>query len=428
MFLSGTGWTVRSAVAVFLLILLPTTGTGKTTRLQQKPAPQPDLQMENATLKDTSGTTFALQLFNKLRSSGGNLFFSPSSIETALSMTMTGAGGLTEAQMASVMHIPVAGMQQHHETLASFENRLEKIGRKGNVTLASANSIWPQKDYRFSAAWQGQVKHYYGVSVTPVDYSGETEKARNTINRWVEKKTDDQIRELIKPGILNELTRLTLVNAVFFKGDWMSPFRKEKTEDAPFYLESGKNSTARLMHQSGTFGFADLDSLFLLQMPYTGNDLSMLVILPKKINGLSSIEAWLNPEQLNTWTTRIQETRIEAYLPKFQATSTFRLDKTLQSLGMIDAFKPELADFSRMVENNDRLFIGAVIHKAFVDVDEKGTEAAAATAVVMQLKSVMPAPVPVFRADHPFLYMIRENTTGRILFMGRISDPTLKGV
>jgi len=378
-------------------------------------------------LPEACDPAFALALYRELSIGENNLFLSPSSIDIALSMTMSGAGGRTASQMAQVLHLPENSSSLHNASLSGFNKRLQQIEKKGRITISSANSLWPQKGYHLSKKWLAEVSRYYGAAITGVNYTSATEQARIAINSWVEGRTKSKIRELIKPGILNTRTRLTLVNAVYFKGDWELPFRIQNTVDAPFYTNPYKTVKVPLMFQTGTFGYADLDSLRLLELPYTGSGLSMLILLPKQKSGLKSLEASLLPENLQSWEKRIRKTKLDILLPKFKSTSSFRLDETLKKMGMTDAFSEDLADFSGMVDNGKKLYIGAVIHKAFVDVNEKGTEAAAATAVVMQMKSAMPRPLPLFRADHPFLFMIRENTCGRILFIGRLTDPTVKG-
>jgi len=266
------------------------------------------------------------------------------------------------------------------------------------------------------------VKEYYGVQITSLDYAADTEAARRIINEWVEEKTKDKIRDMIGPGVLDALTRLVLVNAIYFKGNWAEQFDEDLTKDTPFHLLSGKSTEVPMMKQQETFGYAEHEDLQLLQMPYAGDEVSMLVLLPKKENGLADLQSVLNEESLEEWIRSIRRKEVLVFLPRFKVTSQFRLDETLASMGMPDAFSPEKADLSGIDGEPHRLYIGAVIHKAFVDVNEEGTEAAASTAVGFALAS-MPEPVPTFRADHPFIFMIRDNNTGSILFMGRIVDP-----
>jgi serpin B len=373
-----------------------------------------------------NGSGFALALYRKLSVSEDNLFFSPSSVETALSMTMNGARGRTQSQITAVLGIGANEIESRNRSMAQFKSRTRSIEKKGRITLREANSLFPQKGFALSSSWLRDIRRFYGATITPVNYMTETEKARIIINRWVESKTKNRIRELIKPGILDALTRLSLVNAVYFKGDWEIPFKKENSAEAPFFKNGGSMVNTSLMHQTATFRYGAPGNVQLIELPYAGNDITMLVVLPQKEVALSAVEKILDTAILAEWDNCLAEKKVEVCLPRFRTTAAFRLDKALKEMGMSDAFSQELADFSGMVADRSKLYIGAVVHKAFVDVDEKGTEAAAATAVIMQLKSAIPEPVTVFRADRPFLFMIREKSTGTILFIGRVNDPSVK--
>lgn len=374
-----------------------------------------------------SRSDFALSLYRLLSASEGNLFLSPSSVETALSMTMSGARGKTQSQMADALGIGSKDIGSGKLEMRQFLNRMKAIEKKGNVILSEANSLFPQKGYRLSPSWLRDMAVFYGTSVIPVNYLTETEKARLAINRWVEGKTKNRIRELVKPGILDALTRLTLVNAIYFKGDWESPFNKDNSSEEPFLCGRGNTVSTPMMHQRATFRYAAPGPVQLLEMPYSGRDVAMLVVLPARGVLLSAVEKSLDARTLALWDQALAARKVEVFLPRFRETSSFRMDRTLKEMGMTDAFNQQLADFSGMTEGRNELYIGAVVHKAFLEVNEKGTEAAAATAVIMQLKSAMPEPVPVFRADRPFLFMIREKSTGRILFIGRLNDPSEQG-
>lgn len=271
-------------------------------------------------------------------------------------------------------------------------------------------------------------KKYYGVSITPVDYRHAGEAAREMINNWVEDKTQGKIKNLIQPGILDALTRLVLVNAIYFKGNWENPFKADKTKEDPFHMSSKKSVQAPMMTREGEFSYADLESFEMLELPYVKNEMSMIVLLPKAIDGLTQLEANLSTENLERWRNRLSMRDVVVFLPKFKMTSMFRLHKTLVSMGMGDAFSDSKANFAGMDGRPDWLHIGAVIHKAFVDVNEEGTEADAATGVVSRKGSFQPAlPTVVFRADHPFVFLIQENRAGSILFMGRVNAPTETG-
>lgn len=378
---------------------------------------------ERILVQDNSA--FAMGLYQKLRTSDGNMFFSPYSISTALAMTYAGARGNTEKEMAKVLRFSL-DQENLHSAFAQVESRLNKLQKTGNIKLSVANSLWPQQDYKFLDEYLSLAKKHYGVSITPLDYKRACEAARKMINKWVEDKTQNKIKDLIQPGILNALTRLVLVNAIYFKGNWESQFKADKTKVAPFHISSKKSVQAPMMTQKQKFRYADLGSFKMLKLPYVGNEMSMIVLLPKETDGLKQLEADLSVENLKRWKSRLSKRDVLVFLPKFKMTSMFRLDKTLASMGMVDAFNVSKANFAGMDGRPDWLYIGAVLHKAFVDVNEEGTEAAAATAVVMTM-TAMPAPPPTFRADHPFVFLIHENRTGSILFMGRVTDPTKTG-
>jgi serpin B len=340
-------------------------------------------------------------------------------------MTYGGARGNTEKEMAKTLRFSL-DQENLHSAFAQVESRLNKLQKAGNIKLSVANSLWPQQDYKFLDEYLSLAKKHYGVSITPVDYKRAREAARKMINKWVEDKTQDKIKDLIQPGILDALTRLVLVNAIYFKGNWESQFKTDKTKDAPFHISSKKSVQAPMMTQKQKFKFANLGSFEILELPYVGNEMSMIVLLPEEIDGLKQLEADLSVENLKRWKSRLSKRDVLVFLPKFKMTSMLRLDKTLVSMGMIDAFSIPKANFAGMDGNPNWLYIAAVIHKAFVDVNEEGTEAAAATAVVMAREGV-PAPPPTFRADHPFVFLIQENQTGSIFFMGRVTDPTKTG-
>jgi serpin B len=272
-------------------------------------------------------------------------------------------------------------------------------------------------------------KSDYGAGSNQVDFKGATEAARLTINQWIEQKTDNKIKDLLQPGVLNSLTKMVLTNAIYFKGDWRTPFTKTYTEVDDFHLSSAQNVKAPLMHLTDGFDYFDGGTFQALAIPYESGELSMIVFLPKEISGLPALEESLTASSMKHWLDQLQPVpEVILTLPKFQMTRQFKLQDTLGVMGMPRAFDPGNADFSGMTGNRE-LFISAVIHKAFVDVNEKGTEAAAATAVVMQKAMALPPDPrqllpPVFRADHPFVFLIRDNRTGGILFMGRVTDPT----
>ena len=368
-----------------------------------------------------SNTEFATDLYAQLRTQEGNLFFSPYSISTALAMTYGGARGETAKQMASTLHFDLPA-NMLAPAFVEMQGDLNEVQSQGHVQLAVANSLWPQKDYTFQPDYLKLCKKYYGTSIHPVDYINDTEGARKTINGWVEEKTNDKIVDLLAPGSLDASNRLVLVNAIYFKGKWEKRFEAGQTENEPFYESSNQTSSARLMRQTDDFGYAEFPDLQVLELPYTGGEVSMVVLLPSKVDGIGELEQELTVPNLAKWTAPLSKQKVQVFLPTFKVTSEFSLGDTLGAMGMPDAFIYGQADFSGMDGTRD-LFISKVVHKAYVDVDEEGTEAAAATAVVMTLAAAMPAEPLVFRADHPFLFLIRDNPTGSILFLGRVMDP-----
>jgi serpin B len=365
---------------------------------------------------------FALDLYAKLKSQPGNLFFSPASISTALAMTYAGARGETGAQMARVLHFP-ARQEQLHESFATLMSSLRPQGDKPGYQLSMANRLWGQAGYHFLPDFLAITRDSYHAELALLDFIGQTEEARQTINRWVEAQTLEKIKDLLPPGVLTPQTRLVLTNAIYFKGDWRLPFRKESTREEDFHVTSDKTTRAPLMHQKDDFRLGAVDGLKILDLPYGKGDLSAVVILPDEIDGLPALEAKLSVKNLTNWLGRLLPQKVDVFLPRFELSSQFALNSTLQDLGMPLAFDRDRADFSGM-STEDKLYIFAVVHKAFVDLNEKGTEAAAATGVVMATRAAMlPRPPVIFRADHPFLFLILDNRTKSILFLGRVMNP-----
>ena len=365
---------------------------------------------------------FALDLHGSLKSQPGNLFFSPSSISTALAMTYAGARGETAGQMASVLHFP-APQEKVHEAFASLSKSFKSETEKPGYQLSVANRLWGQQGYHILPDFLAITRDSYQAEMALVDFVNNTERARAVINQWVEAQTQEKIKDLLPRGTLTPRTRLVLTNAIYFKGDWTRPFRKEATREEDFHVTGDKTTRVPLMHLKDDFRLGAVDGLKLLDLPYGKGDLSAIVLLPDSIDGLPALEEKLNLKNLTRWLGTLLRQKVDVFLPRFQLTSQFALNQALEAMGMPLAFDENEADFSG-ISTEDRLYISAVVHKAFVDLNEQGTEAAAATGVVMAVRAAMlPRPPAVFRADHPFLFLIVDNRTKSILFLGRVVNP-----
>ncbi len=367
---------------------------------------------------------FAFSLYGALRSEKGNLFFSPYSISTALAMTYMGAHGTTATEMARTLHFTLEP-KTLHTTFGTLIKDLNGRGSKNTYQLVVANRLWGQKGYSFLKSFLDEEQKCYGSGLEMVDFKSNTEAARKTINTWVEKQTNDKIRELIPSGLLNGATRLVLTNAIYFKSAWEEEFSEHATKKDTFYLDKTEKVQASLMHKTDHFSYGKAGSFDVAEIPYQRGELSMVILLPHDIGGLSDVEHTLSYDTLKGVMAKMSFAKLELTLPKFKTTSTFSLASTLKKMGMKSAFEFGPADFSGM-DGTKKLYISEVVHKAFVDVNEKGTEAAAATAVGMRAGSAAPRPETIipFKVDHPFIFLIRDRKTDSILFMGRIQNPT----
>ncbi|MCU0722107.1 MAG: serpin family protein [Planctomycetes bacterium] len=375
---------------------------------------------------------FACDLYARLKGSEGDLFFSPFSISTALAMTFAGAKGKTAEEMAKVLRFtlpperlhPAMGKLVARQEGPAMEKRWDEDPDAGRKTyeLVSANSLWLQKGYPFQAAFFEATEKHYGAGKNEVDFAKATEAARKAINGWVEQKTRDRIKDLIGEGRLSSATRLVLVNAIYFKSPWDEAFWKQATRPAPFRLASGEEVQVPTMFRTDHYPAMETETFRALALPYARGELSMLVLVPKAADGLPALEGLLGAEALEGWVKALETRRLKVGLPKFRTECAFELSPELQAMGMKDAFDYPAADFTGISPTKE-LFIGLVIHKAFVDVNEEGTEAAAATAIAMKAGGPPPREPPAFVVDRPFLFLIRDNKTGSILFLGRITDP-----
>jgi serpin B len=406
---------LRIVIAAFALLLAA--GPAQPSRAAEKEGATKVSKELQSIAK--SNNQFAFDLYGRLGKDDGNLFFSPTSISTALAMTYAGAEGVTEKEIAGVLRFTLPEAQVH-PAFASLMATLN-APKKDTYELRIANRLWGQAGYGFLPDYLATTRRQYGAELAQVDFVKEAEKSRQEINAWVEEQTNNKIKDLLPPNSVTDLTRLVLTNAIYFKGKWKYEFDKKATKDATFTVSAKEKVNVPLMFQKERFKYGEAADLQLLEMGYKGDDLSMLILLPKKFDGLPRLEHDLTAANLDKWSSGLRMQEVQTYIPRFKLTEQFQLNAMLSEMGMPSAFDPHKADFSGMNGKGD-LFISAAIHKAFVEVNEEGTEAAAATGVVVGVTSA-PAEPKVFRADHPFVFMIRENRTGSILFMGRVVNP-----
>jgi serpin B len=367
-----------------------------------------------------SNNRFAFDLYSKLSEEGENLLFSPWSISTALAMTYEGARGKTAEEMAATLYLEKDD-DIRRSSFAAVHKQLNHEDME--CKLHTANALWVQKDFQLLDEYTDVIQKYYAGETTNVDFKKALENARRTINSWVEKETNNKIKDLFPKGSLTKNIRLALTNAIYFNGDWNIAFNKSETVPLPFRLSPNKTVDVQTMNCTGrhaVFNYAETDTLQILEMPYKGEELSMLVLLTKDDN-LQNLEASLSIDELYKWRSGLAERRVEVFFPKFTFKNKYDLDKKLKKMGMPLAFSKK-TDFSG-IDGSDSLSIDKVIHQAFVDVNEEGTEAAA-TGVTVGLRYVGPS-IPVFHAEHPFCFMIQERGSGNILFMGRVVNPNL---
>jgi serpin B len=387
------------------------------------------LESKDAAQVVEGNTRFALDLYGQLKAGSGNIFLSPYSISTALAMTYGGARGETARQMEKTLHFTLPP-ERLHPAFHGLTARINGEDGAGAGTSArpyqldTANALWGDQGDTFLPAFLELTRANYGAGLKQVDFRHAADAARRQINAWVEERTRAKIRDLVGPGDVTRDTSLVLVNAIYFKGNWSSPFKEVMTQkDADFHAPGGRTVKAALMRQTASFPLHDGGTFQLLEMAYQGNNLVMDVLLPKDNDGLPALQGRLTEADLSRWLSQAKPARVAVEFPRFTVTETFRLAEVLRAMGMPLAFGSS-ADFSGMNGGHD-LSISEVIHKAYADVNEKGTEAAAATAVTMFRAGKMvnePPPIP-FRADHPFLFLIRDRESGSILFLGRVVEP-----
>jgi len=389
------------------------------TKTSEKPLPTSSTDIQNPGLSITDNNTrFAFDLYKKISLKPENMFYSPFSISAAMGMAYTGSKGNTETQIAHVMHFA----SNNAAFPASYQAYLKTINalNKDEINIYTANSFWAQADFKFKKEFVGIIRDYFSGEITNVDFVKEAEKCRVDINKWVEGKTNNKIENLIQPGLIDNLTRLVLVNAIYFKAPWEMPFDTKATKKMDFNTSAANVVSADFMTGENNYKYYTEDKFSAIEIPYAKGSLSMIVILPAD-NDLAGLQKSMDNALYQKIVSGLTQKKVRLILPKFKATSEFELSDVLKEMGMPEAFSDK-ADFSGMTGRKD-LKISKVVHKAFIDVNESGTEAAAATAVIIRIKA-MPVNAIEFKADHPFMFVIRENTNGSILFAGNIYDPT----
>ncbi len=419
---------VYLAVVVIITLFLSACGGGKVAESSLSRVTNPDVPAADLEQLVAGNTAFAFDLYQAVRLPDGNLVYSPFSISIALAMTYGGARGDTASQMAEVLHFTLPEGQFHPAfnaldlDLAARPDQAANVDEDERFELSIANSLWGQDGWPFLPEFLDLLAANYGAGMRLVDFENATETARRQINDWVSDQTHKRIRDIIPPGTLDPSTRLALANAIYFKATWEFEFDPNETADAPFYLLDGETVSVEMMgmETGENYAYAAGDGWQAIALPYKGSLTEMVVIVPDAGN-FEAFESTLTAEEYNDIVSALEPQDVILSMPKFTFETQYSLSDTLVQMGMPDAFDPFLADFSGM-DGQQILYIGDVLHKAFIAVDEKGTEAAAATIVIMMAGALMPEGI-VLTIDRPFFYVIRDVPTGTVLFMGRVVDP-----
>jgi len=419
-------------VVLVLVLLLPLIASvqlaqpaaGEVLESDKERITSPDVSPSEQALLVEGNSAFAFELYQELKAKEGNLFYSPYSISLALAMTYAGARGETAQQMAATLQFMLEQKRLHPafnwldaELATRGEGAAGKDGEGFRLNIV--NAIWGQKDYEFLPDFLDVLAENYGAGLRILDFITEAEKSRVAINDWVSGQTEGRIKDLIPQGAIDEWTRLVLTNAIYFNAAWEHTFDEDMTADGPFYLLDGGQVTVPMMKQTESFGYTKGEGYQAVELLYDGGELSMVILLPEAGN-FEAFEAGLQAQQVSDIISGLQPTEVALTMPRFEFDSEFSLKDTLADMGMPIAFSSG-ADFSGMT-GNPELFISDVVHKAFVAVDEDGTEAAAATAVIMPT-SAAPEPAVEVTIDRPFVFLIRDIETGAILFVGRVLNP-----
>jgi serpin B len=423
------GLSLLFAAAVFVSVTCGASSTpaGTEARSAKPRIANPEVPAADIVQAVQGNNAFALDLYQELRKNeAGNIIYSPYSISTAIAMTYAGASGETEAQIARSLHFLAQDKQP--ASLNAIDLALARApaqkpeGGGDPLQLEIANSLWGQRDYDLASSFLDTLALYYGAGVRLVKFREDPEGSRQMINAWVSQQTHERIRELIPKGVIDDMTRLVLANTVFFKASWELPFDPSLTKDGPFHLLDGSDIQIPTMSLDEELGYAQLDGAQAVHLPYAGGQASMLVIVPDQGN-FASFETGLSTPAVDSAVQALQRTSVRLSMPKFDFASEFSLSGALKALGMPLAFDPVRADFSGMNSRGSReLYIQEVVHKANITVDEHGTEAAAATGVVVGVTGAPVGPVTL-TIDRPFIFVIRDDATGAILFAGRVLNP-----
>jgi serpin B len=415
---------VLALVLILPVIISSQPAAGDVLKSDKERVTSPDVSPGEQALLVEGNSIFAFELYQALKDKGGNLFYSPYSISLALAMTYAGARGETAQQMADTLQFLLEPVSLHPafnwldmELASRGEGAQGKDGEGFRLNIV--NDIWGQKDYEFVPAFLNVLAENYGAGLRILDFRTEAEKCRVAINDWVSDQTEGRIKDLIPQGAIDALTRLVLTNAIYFNAAWEYPFDKKMTADGQFYLVDGGQISVPMMKEAKSFGYTEGEGYQAVELPYDGRELSMVILLPASGN-FEAFEAGLQAQQVDAIINDLKNTQVALIMPRFEFESEFSLKDTLAGMGMPIAFSGS-ADFSGMT-GYPELFISDVVHKAFVAVDEAGTEAAAATVVIMPT-AAPPEPTVEVTIDRPFIFLIRDIETGAILFVGRVLNP-----
>jgi serpin B len=422
---------MKKALVLLLVVslVLPLMGCGQPAagellKSDKERITSPDVSPSDQAQLVEGNSAFAFELYQALKGNEGNIFYSPYSISVALAMTYAGARGDTAQEMADTLDF-LLEQERLHPAFNWLDAELASRGEGAQgkdsegFRLNVVNAIWGQKDYSFLPTFLDVLAENYGAGLRILDFISETEKSRVTINDWVSDQTEGRIKDLIPQGAIDALTRLVLTNAIYFNAAWEYPFDEDMTANGPFYLLDGGQVSVPMMKQTESFGYTEGEGYQAIELLYDGDELSMVILLPTSGN-FESFEEGLEVQQVSDIIGDLQFREVALTMPRFEFESEFSLKDTLEDMGMPTAFSGA-ADFSGMTGSPD-LSISEVIHKAFVSVDEEGTEAAAATAVIMG-ETAMPAEPAEVTIDRPFIFLIRDIETGAVLFVGRVMNP-----